>query len=191
MVCLDEGTKQLVEEVRPALGLQPAQSARFDCEYVRHGVSSYFMLLAPLEGWREVRVTGTKTQLDYALTLKFLADEAFPNAQKIILVQDNLNTHSPASLYHAFAPKEARRLAERFEFHYTPKHGSWLNMAEIELSALQRQCLDQRIPTAEALIEKINQWKLERNQIAKSYSWHFSVDDARVKLKKLYPEVDR
>lgn len=190
LVCLDESTKQLVQEVRPALGPRPGQSARYDSEYVRHGVSSYFMLLAPLEGWREVLVTGTKTQLDYAHTLKFLSDEAFAKAQKIVLVQDNLNTHSPASLYQAFGPKEARRLTERFEFHYTPKHGSWLNMAEIELSVLQRQCLDQRIPTAEDLTQKIDYWKHLRNQTAKSYSWHFSLEDARVKLKTLYPEAD-
>ena len=146
LVCLDETTKQLVGEVRTPIPAAHGRLEAFDSEYVRNGVGTLFMMVAPLEGWREVRVTQQKTRVDYAHCLKWLADEAFVQAKKIILVHDNLNTHQPSSLYCAFAPGEAKRLMERFEFHYTPKHGSWLNIAEIELSALTIQCLSRRIP---------------------------------------------
>jgi transposase len=187
LVCLDETTKQLVGETRARIPAVPGRPEAFAYEYVRNGVGTRFMLVAPLEGWREVRVTGQKTRADYAHCLKWLADEAFPQAGKIILVQDNLNTHHPASLYCAFAPEQARRLIERFEFHYTPKHGSWLNMAETELSVLQKQCLGRRIPSMQALTSEVFAWDTLRNENACTIHWRFSTADARIKLKKLYP----
>jgi len=187
VVCLDETTKQLVKETRLPLSMKPGETQRLDYEYERNGVGTLFMMVAPLEGWREVRVTEQKTRLDYAHCLKALADVHYPNAEKIVLVQDNLNTHHPSSLYQAFAPDEARRLLERFEVHYTPKHGSWLNMAETELAVLQRQCLDRRIPDLEALRREVHVWNVDRNHRVTSIRWHFTTADARVKLAKLYP----
>jgi hypothetical protein len=187
LVCLDETTKQLVKELQESLPMSPGQPERFDYEYERNKVGTLFMMVAPLEGWRQVRVTEQKTRRDYAHCLQYLADEAFPEADKIVLVQDNLNTHNPASLYQTFEPQEARRLLERFEFHHTPKHGSWLNMAETELSVLQRQCLDRRIPDMSTLEQEVQHWNLDRNQQFKGINWRFTTADARIKLKKLYP----
>ncbi len=187
LVCLDECDKQLVSETRPPWPLERGQPERVDYEYVRHGVAAYFMLLAPLLGWREVVVTGTKTKLDYAHVLKRLADEFFPAAEKIVLVQDNLRTHELNSLYAAFPAQEAHRLRQRFEIHYTPKHGSWLNMAEVELSVLNRRCLDRRIGSAELLCSEIAAWTARRNAKTKIYRWHFTTAAARTKLHRLYP----
>jgi hypothetical protein len=189
LVCLDECSKPLLAESRPSLPAAAGRPARIDYEYIRHGVASDFMLLAPLEGWREVAVTGTKTRLDYARVLQALADQHFPEAEKIVLVQDNLNTHHPSSLYEAFPPAEVRRLLERFEFHYTPKHGSWLNMAETELSVLNRQSLDGRIGSLAQLEQQIAAWQRRRNAEAKSYQWQFTTEDARTKLHRLYPST--
>lgn len=187
LVCLDECDKQLVSETRDPIPSGPGRPERVDYEYVRHGVASYFMLLAPLQGWREVVLTGTKTKLDYARVLQRLADEFFPQAEKIVLVQDNLRTHELNSLYAAFPAAEAHRLRQRFEVHYTPKHGSWLNMAESELSVLTRQCLNRRIANVEELASEIAAWKIQRNAKAKAYQWQFTTTQARTKLHRLYP----
>jgi len=189
LVCLDETTKQLTKETRTPLPMKPGQEARFDYEYERAGVASLFMLFAPLEGWREVAVRDRRTAVDYAHILRDLADIYFPKAEKIVLVQDNLNTHRPASLYEAFAPAEARRLTERFEWRYTPKHGSWLNIAECELSVLARQCLDRRIPDRAKLDVEICAWTKNRNTENAKVNWHFSKNDARIKLRHLYPQI--
>lgn len=163
LVCLDETSKQLVAETRTPEPMQPGQPARHDYEYKRNGVANMFMLFAPLEGWRHVEVTGRRTAIDYAKILRDLSDIHFPNAEKIVLVQDNLNTHTPASLYEAFEPAEARRIIERFEWHYTPKHGSWLNLAESELAVLSGQCLHRRIPDAATLTTEVAAWRSRRN----------------------------
>lgn len=189
LVCLDETSKQLTRETRAPLPGKPGQAARFDYEYERAGVASLFMLSAPLEGWRQVSVRDRRTAVDYAHVLRDLADKYFPDAQRIILVQDNLNTHRAASLYEAFAPAEARRIAERFEWHYTPKHGSWLNMAECELSVLARQCLDRRIPVKSVLKTEVDAWVTSRNSAAAKVNWQFTTKDARTKLSQLYPQI--
>jgi hypothetical protein len=189
LVCLDETSKQLVAETRAPLPVQPGRPARFDYEYKRNGTANAFMLFAPLEGWRHVKITGRRTAIDYAQVLKDLSDVHFPRAEKIVLVQDNLNTHVPASLYEAFEPAEARRLVERFEWHYTPKHGSWLNMAESELGVLTSQCLDRRIPDRPALEREIAAWGERRNTHNVKADWHLTTADARVKLKSLYPAL--
>ncbi len=189
LVCFDESCKQLVVETRMPQPLQPGQPARFDYEYERNGVCNLFMCFAPLQGWRQVTVTQTRTQIDYAHQMRYLVDEAFPDAIKVRGVQDNLNTHVKAALYKAFQPKEARRILDRLEFHYTPKHGSWLNMAEIELSVLARQCLDRRISTPEALTTEVAAWVTERNAQSKTMDWRFTTQDARIKLKHLYPSI--
>ncbi len=187
LVCLDETSKQLVAETRTPLPMQPGLPARYDYEYERNGTASLFMLFAPLEGSRQVKVTERRTAVDYAHVLKELSDVHFPEAEKIVLVQDNLNTHTPASLYEAFPPEEARRLVERFEWHYTPKHGSWLNMAESELAVLSSQCLDRRIPTMAALQKEVAAWLGKRNAHHAKANWRFTNADARIKLKSLYP----
>ena len=187
LVCLDETSKQLVAETRTPIPMQPGQPARYDYEYERNGTASLFMLFAPLEGWRHVKVTERRTAVDYAQVLKELSDVLLPKAEKILLVQDNLNTHTPASLYEAFPPEEARRLAERFEWHYTPKHGSWLNMAESELAFLAGQCLDRRIPSMAALQEEVTAWLEKRNARHAKANWRFTTANARIKLKSLYP----
>ena len=187
LVCLDETTKQLVADIREPIPLEPGKVQRHDYEYRREGVGTLFMLSAPLLGWREVIVTQRKTRADYAGVLKKLSDDFFPKAEKILLVQDNLNTHSLASLYEAFEPQEARRLAQRFEIHYTPKHGSWLNMAEIELSVLASQCLSRRIQNLQTLKEQVSYWSRKRNQLNKQINWRFTTKKARIKLKRLYP----
>ena len=189
VVCLDETSKQLVAETRQRIPARPGQPERFDYEYERHGTANLFMLFAPLEGWRHVEVTDRHTAVDYAHILKAMSDTYFPNAVKIVLVQDNLNTHRPASLYEAFPPQEARRLVERFEWHYTPKHGSWLDMAESELSVLSRQCLDRRIADKQTLTDEVAAWEASRNKKNAKADWHFTTADARVKLKRLYPAM--
>jgi len=189
VVCLDETSKQLVAETRAPIPAKPGQPARRDYEYERNGTANLFMLFAPLEGWRHFEVTARHTAADYAQILKDLSDKHFPDAAEIVLVQDNLNTHKPASLYEAFPAAEARRLVERFELHYTPKHGSWLDMAESELSVLSTQCLDRRIPDKQTLIEEVAAWESSRNKIHAKADWQFTAADARVKLKRFYPVI--
>jgi uncharacterized small protein (DUF1192 family) len=187
VVCLDETSKQLLKETRAPIAMRQGQPQRVDYEYERNGTASIFMIFAPLEGRREAIVTERHTAIDYAHALKHVADQMFPHAEKIVLVQDNLNTHKPASLYQAFAPQEARRLTERFEWHYTPKHGSWLDMAESELSVLSSQCLDRRIGDLATLREEVAAWVADRNKHQAKADWQFKTDDARAKLKSLYP----
>ena len=189
LVCLDETSKQLTAETRVAIAAKPGHPARHDYQYRRHGTANLFMIFAPLEGWRHVKATDRHTALDYAQVLKELSDTHFPGATKIVLVQDNLNTHKPASLYQAFPPAKARRLVERFEWHYTPKHGSWLDMAEAELAVLSSQCLDRRIPDQQVLKKEIQAWESVRNGKHAKADWHFSTANARVKLKRLYPAL--
>ena len=188
-VCVDEGGKQLIGEVRPPLPVRPGTPAREDSEYERHGTANLFVAFEPLAGRRVVEVTDRRTAVDFARFLKRLLDEVYPGAAKVVLVTDNLNTHGPGSLYEAFDPAEARRLAGRLEWHYTPRHGSWLNMAEIELSVLARQCLDRRIPDREALAREVAAWAADRNAALAGADWQFTTADARVKLKKLYPTL--
>jgi DDE superfamily endonuclease len=187
LVCIDETSKQQVKETRAPLPGQVGKPRRYDYEYEHNGVSNLFMLFAPLEGWRHVKVTDRRTNVDFAHCLKDLIDRHFPQAQKIVLMSDNLNTHKPAALYEAFSPQEARRIVEKIAWHHTPKHGSWLNMAEIELSVLQRQCLDRRIPDQAMLTRAVAMWEHKRNQDAVQVNWRFTTADARIKLKKLYP----
>ena len=189
VVCVDETSKQLIVETRTPIPAKPGRPKRIDYEYARNGTANLFMMFAPLEGWREVKVTDQRAAVDYALMLKELSDTHFPKASKIVLVQDNLSTHKPASLYEAFPAQEARRLVERFEWHYTPKHGSWLDMAECELSVLARQCLSRRIPDKERLTSQVAAWQLARNSKHATADWHFTTADARVKLKQLYPAL--
>jgi hypothetical protein len=188
-VCVDETSKQLIAETRRPIAAKPGQPARHDYEYERNGTANLFMIYAPLEGWRHVEVTDRHTAIDYAKVLKDLSDTHFPKARKIILVQDNLNTHKLASLYEAFPAAEAWRLVERFEWHYTPKHGSWLDMAEAELSVLSGQCLDRRIPDKSTLAQEVAAWETSRNKKQVKTDWHFTNADARVKLKRLYPAL--
>jgi hypothetical protein len=187
LVCLDETSKQMIRQTRAPIAMRPGREKREDYEYERNGVANLFMLFAPLEGWRRVEVADRRAAVDYARVLKYLSDTRFPDAEKILLVQDNLNTHAPASLYAAFPPAEARRLVERFEWHYTPKHGSWLDMAESELGVLASQCLHRRIPDKETLTREIAAWTDNRNKHHASADWQFTTADARVKLKRLYP----
>ena len=189
LVCVDETSKQLIAETRVPIAAKPGRAVRYDYEYRRNGTANLFMMFAPLEGWRHVKVTDRHTALDYAHVLKELSDTHFPDAAKIVLVQDNLNTHKPASLYEAFPPEEARRLVERFEWHYTPKHGSWLDMAESELAVLSSQCLDRRIPDQQTLKDEVTAWETERNAKHAKADWQFTTVDARVKLKRLYPAL--
>ena len=189
MVCVDETSKQLIVETRTPFPAKPGRPKRVDYEYERNGTVNLFIMFAPLEGWREVKVTDQRAAVDYAQMLKELSDMHFPQASKIVLVQDNLSTHKPASLYEAFPAKEARRLVERFEWHYTPKHGSWLDMAESELSVLSRQCLSRRIPDKQSLTKQVAAWQIARNNNHATADWHFTTADARVKLKRLYPTL--
>ena len=187
LVCFDESNKQLVLETRKPLPIEPGQAPRYDYQYERNGVSNLFMFVEPLAAWRHVEVTDQRTAIDYAQQMKYLVDERFPEVIKIILVQDQLNTHVPASLYKAYEPAETKRILEKLEFHYTPKHGSWLNMAEIELSVLNRQCLDRRIPDQETLKREVATWEVSRNRQTRTVDWQFTTEDARIKLKQLYP----
>jgi transposase len=188
VVCLDEKSKELHGHLRDPLPLQPGKPVRQDSEYVRNGVVNLFLWVEPLAGKRGVTVTERRTTVDFAEQLRHLVDEVYPDAAQVVLVTDNLNTHSPACLYEAFPPAEARRIAERIEWHFTPEHGSWLNMAELELSVLARQCVNRRIPDKESLAEEARAWETERNAVQVRIDWHFSTEDARVKLKRLYPD---
>jgi DDE superfamily endonuclease len=188
-VCLDETSKQLVAETREPLPAAPGQPERVDYEYERKGTANLFMVCEPLTGRRHVQVTERRTAVDFAHVIQDLVDVQYPQAEKIVLVLDNLNTHTPASLYAAFAPAEARRLIERLEIHYTPKHGSWLNMAEIELSVLATQCLDRRIPDPTTLAREVAAWERQRNAAQCRVDWRFTTHDARIKLKRLYPSI--
>jgi hypothetical protein len=190
LVCLDETSKQLIIETRAPISAKPGQPARHDYEYERNGVANLFMVFAPLEGWRHVKVTDRHTAIDYAHVLRDLSDTHFPDAAKIVLLQDNLNTHKPASLYEAFPAPEARRLVERFEWHYTPKHGSWLDLAESELGVLASQCLDRRIADKQILAREVAAWQDHRNKRHAKADWQFTTANARVKLKRLYPQFE-
>ena len=187
LICMDESSKQHVKEVREPLCVKPGSPARHDCEYERNGVSNVFMFFEPLAGKRYIEVTDCRTAIDWAEQIRDLVDIRYPDAKRITLVMDNLNTHVGASLYKKFEPQEARRILDKLEIHYTPKHGSWLNMAEIELSVLSRQCMDARIPDQETLKKQVAAWQEKRNVISSPMQWRFTTDDARVTLKKLYP----
>ncbi len=189
VVCLDEASKQLVGEAVQPLPAEPGQPERFDYEYVRNGTANLFMISEPLLGCRSVQVTGRRTAKDLAEVLRWLVEELYAEAEKVVLVMDNLNTHKLASLYEAFPPEEARRIAERLEIHHTPKHGSWLNMAEIELSVLARQCLDRRIESITQLQQEVQEWENERNEEQVGIRWQFTTQDARIKLHRLYPVI--
>ena len=191
LVCMDETSKQQVKETRVPRPAAPGLSAAYDYEYERNGVSSLFMLFAPLDGWRRVEVRERRTKVDWAHVIKKLVDEDYPDRDRIVLVMDNLNTHKLSSLYEAFEPAEARRIAERLEIHYTPKHGSWLNMAEIEIGVLARQCLDRRIANQDILRGEVNAWQNQRNRDVIRVDWRFTTEDARIKLKSLYPSIQK
>jgi hypothetical protein len=190
VVCLDETSKQLIGETRQAVPAVPGRPAREDSEYVRNGVANLFMVFEPLGGKRKVKVTERRTKLDWAECVREVVDGMYPQAQKVVLVMDNLNTHSPASLYEAFEPAEAKRIADKLEIHYTPKHGSWLDMAEIELGILSRQCLDRRIENVAYLRSEVAAWEQQRNEAKAKVHWQFTTADARIKLRRLYPSIE-
>ncbi len=187
VICFDESNKEQHIEVITPLPMESGEPERFESEFERNGVSNLFMFFAPLHNWRHVKVTTRRTNADWAECMRELVDVHFPDAAQVVVVQDNLNTHTPAALYSAFAPAEAKRIWDRLEFHYTPKHGSWLNMAEIELSVLSRQCLKRRIPDQPTLIQETAAWEARRNASGATVDWRFTTADARIKLKKLYP----
>jgi hypothetical protein len=189
VICMDEQPTQLIKETRTKMAVEPGKPERVDYEYERNGTAANFMFTEPLGSWRKVNVRQQKTSMDWAHEIKELLDQDYPQVQKIVLVCDNLNTHKVASLYEAFQPQEALRLARRLELHYTPKHGSWLNVAEIELSVFTKQCLDRRIPDRTALQQEAKAWYRKRNANQKAVDWQFTTNDARVKLKKLYPQI--
>lgn len=189
LVCMDETSKQLLKETRSAVAAEPGIPARYDYEYERNGVCNLFMFYEPFGGKRYVSVTDHRAKVDWALQIKDLLDNHYTNARKVVLIMDNLNTHTGASLYETFPPHEARRLLERLEIHYTPKHGSWLNIAEIELRVLTGQCLNRRIPDKQTLKREVAQWQNQRNVLQAKVDWRFFTDDARVKLKRLYPTL--
>jgi transposase len=188
LVCVDEMPKQLLMDTREPLPMRPGDPERFDYEYKRGGVADLFMLLEPLAGKRHIQITDQRRRVEWAEVMRIVSDELYPEAEKIVVVLDNLNTHVGAAFYLAFEPQEARRLVERFELHYTPKHGSWLNMAEIELSALTRQCLNRRIPDKDTLMSEVKAWEDQRNSEVIKVHWQFTTADARTKLKSLYPK---
>jgi hypothetical protein len=189
VIALDESSKQLIGETVQPLPAEPGQPERFDYEYVRNGTANLFMISEPLLGWRAVQVTERRTAKDFAEVVRWLAEEVHPEAEKLVLVMDNLNTHKVASLYEAFPPEQARRIAERLEIHHTPKHGSWLNVAEIELSVLNRQCLNRRIESMDELRREVAAWEEARNEKQVEVRWQFTTADARVKLRRLYPVI--
>ena len=189
MVCLDETNRQLIAETRRAIPAKPGQNKRIDYEYRRNGVVNLFMMFEPLKARRHVKVMDRRTRKDFAACIQELVDVHYADAEKIVLVLDNLNTHSEGSLYEVFEPTEARRLAEKLEIHYTPKHGSWLNMAEIEIGVLSRQCLSKYIESKERMIAEVAAWERQRNEANATVDWQFRTADARVKLKKLYPVI--
>jgi transposase len=189
LVCMDEVPKQLLSDVRDPIPVQPERPRRVDYEYQRNGTANLFMFFEPFRGQRQVKVTNTRTRVDWAKAMKELSDEIHPEAEKIIVILDNLNIHTPAAFYLVFEPEEARRLVNRFEFHFTPKHGSWLNMAEIEFSVLSRQCLNRRIPDDNSLCQEVRAWESDRNSKVVKVDWRFTTADARIKLKRLYPKI--
>lgn len=189
VVCMDESSKQLTKEIQLPIAPKSGKTERYDTEYERNGTSNIFIAFEPLKGKRQVKVTDRRTKVDWAHFIRELTDEYYPDVEKIVLVMDNLNTHAGSSLYEAFPPEEAKRILGKLEIHYTPKHGSWLNMAEIELSHLSRQCLDRRIPEKEILISEIETWCKMRNERNSIVNWQFTTDDARIKLKRLYPVI--
>jgi len=189
LICMDEQPVQLIQETRHPLPAQPGKPERVDYEYERKGTAALFLFTAPLAGWRRVSVREHRTAVDWAGEVRILLEEDFPDAEKIILICDNLNTHTIGALYKAFPPAQARALAMRLEIHYTPKHGSWLNVAEIELSVLTRQCLDRRIPDIERLRQEAQAWYQQRNDAQKGVDWQFTTADARIRLKRLYPQI--
>lgn len=189
VICFDEVSKQIVSEVRKPIPAKPGRPMLYDFEYHRKGVCNVFMCCEPLKGWRDVKVTERRTKVDWAKRIKELVDVDYSDAEKIVLVMDNLNTHTPSSLYEEFEPKEAKRLCSKLEIHYTPKHGSWLNIAEIELSVLSRQCLNQRFSDKVHLIKATKAWQESRNTKESKVDWHFTTEDARIKLKRLYPTI--
>jgi len=189
LIALDESSKQLIGETKQPLPAEPGQPERFDYEYVRNGTANLFMISEPLLGWRAVKVTERRTAKDFAEVVRWLAEEVHPEAEKLVLVMDNLNTHKLASLYEAFPPEQARRIAERLEIHHTPKHGSWLNVAEIELSVLSRQCLNRRIESIDKLQRQVAAWEETRNEKQVEVQWRFTTADARIKLRRLYPVI--
>jgi hypothetical protein len=190
VVCFDESSKQLVAEKRISVPAEPGQLERYDYEYKRNGVRNLFLFFSPLASWRHVKVTKQRTHLEWAHCMKDLVDVHFPEAIRIRVIQDNLNTHNPAFLYQVFHPAEAKRIIDKLEFHFTPKHGSWLNMAETEFSVLSRQCLDRRIGDETTLIQEITAWEDRRNKAEATVNWQFTTNDARIKLKKLYPSFE-
>lgn len=187
LVCMDEISKQLLRDTREPLPMRPKQARRVDYEYERGGVVNVFLFYEPLAGKRWVNVTEHRTKADWAREIKDLVDVRYPEAESIVLVMDNLNTHTPGALYEVFEPAEAKRLSDKLEIHYTPKHGSWLNIAESELSVLSRQCLDERVPDSETLARKATAWQARRDSAAVKTDWRFTTEDARIKLKRLYP----
>jgi DDE superfamily endonuclease len=189
LVCLDEASKQLIGETVLPLPIEPGQPQRFDYEYVRHGTANLFMICEPLLGWRAVQVTERRTAKDFAEVLRWVVEDLHGEAEKVVVVMDNLNTHKLASLYEAFPPEQARRIAEKLEIHHTPKHGSWLNVAEIELSVLARQCLDRRIESRAQLQQETAAWELERNEQQVEVRWQLTTTEARIKLHRLYPAI--
>ena len=190
-ICFDEKSVQLIAETRQPLPSKSGQPQRFDYEYQRNGTANLFMFFQPWLGWRHVRVTDRRTKIDFAECMRYLVDELFPEADQVVVVLDNLNTHTPAALYEAFEPAEAKRILDRLEFHYTPKHGSWLNMVEIEIGVLCEQCLAERIPDEETLCPEIDAWEMTRNQQRATINWQFTTVDARNKLKRLYPVISK
>lgn len=190
VVCMDESPKQLISGGQSSIPLKPGQETRVDYEYIRHGMVNIFMANEPLKGNRLVEVTKRKTKKDWAKFIKWLADEQYPNAHKITLVMDNFTTHTASAFYEVFEPEEAKRLWDRLEFVFTPKHGSWLNMAEIELHVLNGQCVNRHIPTMDKVKQEINAWQDNRNNKGGSINWQFTTKDSRVKLKRLYPSID-
>lgn len=190
VVCMDEMPRQLIEEIRQPLPMKAGKPERHDYHYRRNGVVNLFTFFEPLAGWRAVIVRKRRTKVDWAACMRQLLEEHYPEAEQVVLVMDNLNTHGLSSFYEAFAPAEARRLAERLEVHYTPEHGSWLNMAEIENSAMARQCLSRRIPTVEVMKAETSVWYEERNEAGAAANWQFETEDARIKLRRLYPNID-
>jgi hypothetical protein len=189
VICLDETSRQLIAETRPSLPPKPGHVKKTDFEYRRHGTVNLFMMFEPWTGWRHVEVTSHRRRCDFAECVRKLIDEYCPQAEKVVLVMDNLNTHTIGSLYEAFSPDEARRLAEKLEIHYTPKHGSWLNMAEIEIGILSRQCLAKYIDTRAKMEKEISSWETARNNSQNTVDWQFTTKDARIKLKRLYPSL--
>lgn len=190
LICMDEMPKQLLSDTREPLPVGPGQCTREDYEYRREGTADVFMLFEPLVGNRQIEITDHRRRVEWAKVMRKVSDDFYPKAEKIVVVLDNLNTHTPAAFYLAFEPAEARRLVDRFELHYTPKHGSWLNMAEIELSTLVRQCLNRRMQNKERMIDEVKAWQDQRNSEIVKVHWQFTTADARVKLKSLYPKIE-